>query len=76
MPISQSDSFLFAPLLLDTRNPGSEETKKSEGREGKRLTPDLRPRKEERVSLLKNHCLRKRRGWECADSNCKVAAKL
>ena len=37
MPISQSDSFLFASLLLDTRNPGSEETKKSEGRKGSGL---------------------------------------
>ena len=76
MPISQSDSFLFASLLLDTRNPGSEETKKSEGREREAAYAGFAAKKgrEYRFSRI-TVCAKGEEDQECVavDCNCKEA---
>ena len=76
MPISQRDSFLFASLPPDKRNPGAAEerkTKKRERKRRKRLRRDL----ESIASFPSQESLFAQKGVEGeADSNCKVSAKL
>ena len=75
MPISQRDSFLFASLPPDKRNPGAAEERKTKKRERrrKRLRRDL----ESIASFPSQESLFAQKGVEGeTDSNCKVWAKL
>ena len=80
MPISQRDSFLFASLPPDKRNPGAAEerkTKKRERRRRKRLRRDLESIASSLPSFPSQESLFAQKGVEGeADSNCKVSAKL